>query len=65
MAPGGSGGTRIARTWTEMDAPTCEGDRYETEDGRIWKRTYDRNPLGTGDERGRIVGDRIMPKAKP
>lgn len=60
MAPSDSG-SRIVRTWTVTDAPTGEGTRYETEDGRVWAQTMT-TPTITGVTYAKVRRGRIEPR---
>lgn len=50
---------RIVRRWIDLDAPTGEGERWKTADGRVWHRPLYPSMCGTGDSRGVQVGDAI------
>jgi hypothetical protein len=57
----GSGCSRIVRSWSDPTAPTGEGDMYEDEYGRTWRRVYFHGPHITGVSYGRLCSGHICP----
>lgn len=55
---------KIVRYWTDPYAPTGEGERYQTEDGRVWKSdpTVRMRSMGTGESRGCKTNEHIKEK---
>ena len=49
----------IVRRWIDTNAPTGEGEMYQTEDGRVWQRTFYARGAPTGESRGRLRQGRI------
>lgn len=47
----GNGGNVIVRRWQNVNAPTGEGERFQTADGRCWKPCM----IDTGNVTGRTV----------
>ena len=58
--------SRVVARWTEPNAPTGEGDRYQTEDGRIWRVRpaclARADGYATGAERGTTDGSYVYRK---
>ena len=49
---------KIVRTWADHDAPTGEGSRYQTGDGRVWKPEFHPSDK-TGESLGAQKGNQI------
>jgi hypothetical protein len=62
---GGDGGLRIVACWSDPDAPTGEGSRYETEDGTVWGSVFrkESNPA-TGTSYGEMYRGVIWPTGR-
>ncbi len=54
--------SRIVKVYTVANAPTGEGERYVTQDGRVWKRTFGQDNTSTGQVNGRMHGTTIRRK---
>lgn len=59
MAPGYNHDNIIVRSWCDPNAGTCEGMRYQTADGRVWKEAWFPQ-RGTGVTVGEIIGSQII-----
>lgn len=56
MAPGTGNESVIVKTWNEDAAPTGEGSRYKTADGRTWRGTL-YGAVVSGNDHGWITRD--------
>lgn len=56
------GSERIVRRWMNYSAPTGEGERMETDVGRVWQPHLGFREQDTGVTLGRRVGNRIYPE---
>jgi len=61
MAPTGYDPSEIVHVYEVHDAPTGEGTRYVTADGKVWKPTFVVSER-TGVEHGKKHGNRIWPR---